>query len=106
MMLFFDNTKLGEIALALKLCFLAQSWYISQQFMKKLYLISLLISISFLTSSCCDREDYCAECREVISGYEAEPYCGTRREVNRYANALRGYDPELHQRWKCKIFHY
>jgi len=66
--------------------------------MKKTFTIlaSLLVLVGM--SSC---GDYCAECTELGTGYEAEAFCGTNSEVKTYIEELEDTGQVVGQNWDC-----
>ena len=64
--------------------------------------LSIFFLLVFLHSSCeKDTQIYCAECYEVSSGYEAEPFCGSVNEVDSYTEDLMSSGTDAGQSWSC-----
>ena len=52
---------------------------------KLIYLILLAIPLMF---SSCEKQKYCAQCYENISGYQASDFCGESDEIDEYIQEL------------------
>ena len=70
--------------------------------MKKLKLLFGLFLFSILiTLTSCEKQKYCAECYESISGYWASDFCGESDEVDDYIQELTSTGASVGQAWSC-----
>ena len=67
----------------------------------KLTLFTLLILFFAFGFSSCEKQNYCAQCYENISGYQATDFCGESDEVDQYIQELNNQGDEAGQAWSC-----
>ena len=68
--------------------------------MKKLIYLILAIPLLLMFSSC-EKQKYCAQCYENISGYQASDFCGDSDEVDEYIEELNSQGAAAGQAWSC-----
>jgi|TARA_B110000908_G_C10206173_1_gene427832 hypothetical protein len=60
----------------------------------------LVLFVAFGLSSC-QKQKYCAQCYENISGYQASDFCGESDEVDDYIRELNSAGAASGQSWSC-----
>lgn len=69
--------------------------------MKKIQILILLIFVAISIKSC-KKPEYCAVCVELISGHEADDYCGPPQLVDKYIRELKKTNVVGVWNWSCK----
>ena len=64
---------------------------------KILFFLSLIVIIL----SSCEKANYCAQCVEINTGFNATDFCGESQEVDDYINDLTSQGADLGQEWSC-----
>tara|TARA_B100000927_G_scaffold92273_1_gene74591 strand:- start:952 stop:1170 length:219 start_codon:yes stop_codon:yes gene_type:complete len=67
--------------------------------MKRKVLFFLCLIVIILSS--CEKANYCAQCVEINTGYNATDFCGESQEVDDYINDLTSQGADLDQEWSC-----
>ena len=67
--------------------------------MKRKVLIFLSLTVFLLSS--CEKANYCAQCVEINTGYNATDFCGESQEVDDYINDLTSQGADVGQEWSC-----
>jgi hypothetical protein len=60
----------------------------------------LVLFVAFGLSSC-QKQKYCAQCYENISGYQASDFCGESDDVDDYIQELNSSGAAAGQAWSC-----
>ena len=69
---------------------------------KSIYSASILLTIFLVFGlSSCTKQQYCAQCYESVSGYQADDFCGESDEVDTYIEELYDTGASLGQNWSC-----
>lgn len=66
----------------------------------KTRLLVLACLIIFILSSC-EKVNYCAQCIEINTGYNATDFCGESQEVDDYISDLTLQGSDVGQEWSC-----
>lgn len=66
----------------------------------KTKLLVLACLIIFILSSC-EKANYCAQCVEINTGYNATDFCGESQEVDDYISDLTSQGSDVGQEWSC-----